>query len=72
MVFLPLEGSAVPVPDYEDPDYSVCDGCGKVYVRGVEADPIGEVCPDFGALWQGGVIDVPALSDYVLDVRDSL
>lgn len=72
VVFLPLEGSAVPVPDYEDPDYSVCDGCGKVYVRGVEADPIGEVCPDFGALWQGGVIDVPALSDYVLDVIDSL
>jgi hypothetical protein len=72
VVFLPLEGSEAPVPEYDDPDYTVCDGCGTVYVRGVEAGPIGQVCPDFESLWESGVISVPAVEDYVLDVRDTL
>jgi len=72
VVFLPLEGSSAPVPAYDDPQYTVCDGCGTVYVRGLEAGPIGEICPDFGSLWQGGGITVPPVEDYVLDVRDNL
>lgn len=72
VVFLPLEGAEATGPAYHDEVYTECDGCGTVYVRGIEAGPIGEVCPDFEGLWSDEVIAVPDLSDYVLDVRDNL
>ena len=70
VVFMPLEGQDSTGPSYEDPSYSECDGCGTVYVRGIQAEPLGVVCPGFEGLWEDGVLPVPEIADYVLDVRD--
>ncbi len=72
VVFMPLDGVEATGPAYHDEAYSTCDGCGTVYVRGIEAPPIGEVCPDFEGLWSEGVLPIPQLADYVLDVRANL
>ncbi len=72
VVFLPFEGQDATGPSYEDPAYSACDGCGKAYVRGIEAPPIGEICPDFTQLWADGIVPVPEVADFILDVRGSL
>ncbi len=72
VVFMPAETEYAGTDIWYDPSYSDCDGCGTVYVRGVEggaAEVIGEVCPDFQAIWDRGVLPLPEIEDYVFTVR---
>ena len=43
-----------------------CDGCGTLYIRGVES---GTVCPDLSAAWDGR-LDPPDVADFVLSIHD--
>lgn len=61
VIFLPRYESGT--SDYENPR-SVCEGCGTLYIRGVEQ---GEVCVDFNGLWQG--LNPPNLDDILLPIR---
>ncbi len=65
LVFLPLTGD-------DGGAYGKCDGCGTLYVRGVETVEYGEVCPDFGEGWQRTTDDLPDLSSFVLTLREVL
>ncbi|RME25007.1 MAG: hypothetical protein D6798_09920 [Deltaproteobacteria bacterium] len=65
LVFLPLTGD-------DGGDHGKCDGCGTLYVRGVETVEYGEVCPDFGDGWQRSRDDLPDLSTFVLTLREVL
>ena len=55
---------------YDNADYSPCDGCGTLYVRGLEQTDI-TVCPDLSFLWNGGLTH-PAPTDFALSIRDQL
>lgn len=55
-------------PEYENDPYTGCDGCGTLYLRGLEQEAI-EVCLDFDFLW-AGLLDRPVLSDFTFTVRD--
>ncbi|MCO4774129.1 MAG: hypothetical protein KDA24_29125 [Deltaproteobacteria bacterium] len=48
--------------------YSRCEGCGTLYVRGVES---AEVCVDFSSLFDGR-LQPPDPSGYVLPVREQM
>jgi hypothetical protein len=61
LVFLP--GDSESVDTGLDP---ACDGCGTLYVRGVES---GEVCVDLSAAWDGRLAP-PETAEYVLSVYD--
>ena len=52
---------------YDDDPYTACDGCGTLFVRGLEQPII--VCPDLDLFSQ---LSPPAVEDYVLSVRDLL
>ncbi len=69
LVFEPRYDADATDEDYENDPYSECDGCGTVYVRGLEQPGI-EVCPDFDFLWDGGTLVPPAVEDYALSMRD--
>lgn len=56
------------VDPFPNEPYSLCEGCGTLYVRGVEST---EVCVDFGALFDGR-LQPPAPSSYLLPVREQL
>lgn len=61
VVFLAAAGDTV---DTElDP---ACDGCGTLYIRGVES---GTVCPDLTFAWDGRLTP-PDVSDFVLSIHD--
>lgn len=66
LVFMPRYEEEVGGTAYPNDPLSVCDGCGTLYVRGVQ---YGTVCPDFG-VWFGGVIEPPDVEDYVLLLQD--
>jgi hypothetical protein len=53
-----------------DGDYSACDGCGTLYVRGLEEESWGQVCPDFQAIWDRGVVARPTDTDFIFTLRD--
>jgi hypothetical protein len=53
---------------YENYPYGECEGCGTLYIRGVEQ---GTVCVDVSSLFDGSLAP-PSLEDYVLSVRESL
>jgi hypothetical protein len=55
-------------PDYENQPYEGCDGCGTLYVRGLEQPGL-EVCVDLGFLWEGALTPPPT-SDFALILRD--
>lgn len=68
VVFQPrYTDDAVDTGTTNDP-YSACDGCGTLYVRGIEQ---GEVCMDFGFVWDG-LLTHPTAEDYALSLRDTL
>ena len=69
VVFMPTETDDSTGDVWYDPSYSACDGCGTVYVRGVEAEPIGTICPDFESIFARGILDLPEIDDYVFSVR---
>lgn len=66
LVFLPRDDSDITGPDYPNDPLSDCDGCGTLYLRGVES---GEVCPDFGFLFDGSR-QPPPVQDFVHSLRD--
>ena len=50
---------------YENHPYGQCEGCGTLYIRGVEQ---GTVCLDVAPLFDGS-LSPPLVEDYVLSVR---
>ncbi len=66
LVFLPRTEGDITDPPYDNP-LSVCDGCGTLYVRGVEqAEPI---CVDLMSLALDGLIEPPTVQSFVLPHR---
>ena len=59
LVFLPESATDTGVP-------AACDGCGTLYVRGID---LGEICVDLTTIWNG-TLQPPALEDFVLSTRD--
>lgn len=49
--------------------YSECDGCGTIYLRGVEAVELGEVCLDFSFVWSDDPFTPPGVEEFVLTLR---
>jgi hypothetical protein len=65
VVFLPRFEETITGDDFDNP-LSVCDGCGRLYVQGVEQDGI-DVCIDFSHLFEDYVLPNP--DDYVLPIH---
>ncbi len=65
LVFLPRYDDDATDTGYANEPYGTCDGCGTLYVRGLEQ---GEVCVDFSAIWDGP-LDPPAIDDFVTSLR---
>lgn len=66
LVFLPGRSDDSSSEPYPNDPLSVCDGCGTLYVRGVES---GKVCLDFDFLFDGSA-ELPELGDYILGLHD--
>jgi len=66
LVFLPASSDDSSSEPYPNEPRSVCDGCGTLYVRGVES---GEICLDFDFLFDGSS-GLPELADYILGLHD--
>lgn len=49
IVFLPRADDDVTDEGYPDDPYVKCDGCGRLYIRGLDQGI--DVCPDFSGLW---------------------
>lgn len=64
LVFLPRTEGDVAAPPYENPN-SVCDGCGTLYVRGVES---GEICMNFQFALDDLIVP-PSVDSFVLPHR---
>ncbi|MCA9571082.1 MAG: hypothetical protein KC656_24750, partial [Myxococcales bacterium] len=64
LVFLPRSENDITGQPYPNDPLQQCDGCGTLYIRGVEQ---GTVCPDFT-----GVFDLtpPTVDEFVLSVRE--
>ncbi|MFT4976673.1 MAG: hypothetical protein ACI8S6_002578 [Myxococcota bacterium] len=67
LVFQPTSVEEGASPDTE---YSACDGCGTLYIRGVETVEYGEVCVDFSWLWSEGTVDLPDPTDFITTFRE--
>jgi len=67
LVFQPTSVEEGASPDTE---YSACDGCGTLYIRGVETVEYGEVCVDFSWLWSEGTVDLPDPEDFITTYRE--
>ena len=58
---------------YLDDERSVCDGCGTLYLRGIETtENYGTICPDFSDVWTGDWLDLPTEDDYLLTIQQLL
>lgn len=68
LVFSPRFDGDPDDPDYPNEPYSECDGCGTLYVRGLEQDGI-EVCLDLAFLWEG-MLAPPELQEFAFTLRD--
>ena len=66
LVFQPTDDDDLTDDDYADDPYTDCDGCGTLYVRGVEQST---VCPDLSWVWDGALVP-PEAEDYILTLRD--
>jgi hypothetical protein len=53
-----------------DTTYSACDGCGTLYIRGVETVEYGEVCVDLSWLWSEGTVTLPDPEDFITTFRE--
>jgi hypothetical protein len=55
---------------YLDEDHSTCDGCGILYLRGIETENYGQICPDFSGLWlsENSMI-LPEATDFLLTLQ---
>lgn len=65
LVFLPRYSFDITGQPYPNDPLQECDGCGTLYIRGVEQ---GEVCPDFSGLQ--AEFPAPDHTDYVFSLRD--
>lgn len=68
LVFEPRRTGDPQDPDYENDPYAGCDGCGTLYLRGLEQPGI-EVCLDLDFLWEGG-LDRPTIRDFAFTLRN--
>ncbi len=68
LVFQPRYGDDPTDTGGAEAPYGACDGCGTLYIRGVEQPQL-EVCPDFSSLWNGDLAP-PAAQDFILTLRD--
>ena len=68
LVFEPRYDGDPDDPDYPNDPYSNCDGCGTLYVRGLEQEGI-EVCLDLSFLWEGSLTP-PDVEDFAFTLRD--
>jgi hypothetical protein len=68
LIFQPRYEDDLTDKEYANLPYGECDGCGTLFVRGVE---IGEVCIDFEWLWTGSLVP-PEPIDYVLSTREGM
>ncbi|TVQ92517.1 MAG: hypothetical protein EA397_06825 [Deltaproteobacteria bacterium] len=68
LVFEPRRGGDPQDPEYDNEPYTGCDGCGTLYLRGLE-QPTLEVCMDFDFLWDG-LLDHPRIQDYAFTLRN--
>ncbi|MFK7929209.1 MAG: hypothetical protein AB8H79_13530 [Myxococcota bacterium] len=68
LVFSPRFDGDPNDPNYPNEPYSECDGCGTLYVRGLEQDGI-EVCLDLDFLWDG-MLAPPELQEFAFTLRD--
>ncbi len=66
LIFLPRSEDNITDSPYPNDPLSECDGCGTLYLRGVES---GEVCVDFSFVFDEGVLVPPDVSTFVLPHR---
>lgn len=66
VVFLPRTREDVAGETYPNDPLSVCDGCGRLYVQGIEQVGV-DVCVDFSFLFDD--FPVPNTDDYVLPLH---
>ena len=67
LVFMPKD--ADDTTDYLSDEHSVCDGCGTLYLRGIETENYGTICPDFSNLWIEDVVSLPTADDFLLTLQ---
>ena len=67
LVFLPRFTDDIIGEEYPNDPLSECDGCGTLYIRGVEA---GEVCIDLGTVFDNAEATVPGVEEFVLSLHD--
>lgn len=53
---------------FDNQPYTACDGCGRIYVRGLDQGI--DVCPDLSFLWDGNTLTPPAIDEFLLSSRD--
>ncbi|MFZ5481781.1 MAG: hypothetical protein ACOZNI_33780 [Myxococcota bacterium] len=61
LVFLPRDAEDASDTGSTNTPYDECDGCGTLYLRGVES---GEVCPDLSVVWDGRLAP-PEIEEFV-------
>ncbi|MEZ4317709.1 MAG: hypothetical protein R3F61_09395 [Myxococcota bacterium] len=66
LIFLPRSEDDITGVPYPNDPLSECDGCGTLYIRGVES---GEFCPDFSFLFDGS-LQAPPVAEFVSSLRD--
>jgi len=67
LVFMPKD--ADDTTGYLDEEHSACDGCGILYLRGIETENYGQICPDFSNLWLNDSVDLPDADDFLLTLQ---
>lgn len=68
VVFQPRFQDDIVGEEYPNDPLSVCDGCGRLYVQGVEQEGR-DVCLDLSFLFQEGAFPLPNPDDYVLPLH---
>ncbi|HHO54430.1 MAG TPA: hypothetical protein ENK18_27060 [Deltaproteobacteria bacterium] len=67
VVFLPRFEEDIAEEPYDDELRSACDGCGRLYIQGIEQPEV-EICVDFSFLFDGS-FTLPDPDDYVLPLH---
>lgn len=67
LVFLPRFTDDIIGEPYNNPELSSCDGCGTLYIRGIEA---GEVCVDLSTIFDEAEGSLPTIDDFVLTLHE--
>lgn len=68
VVFQPRAEEDIVGDQFVDPELSACDGCGRLYVQGVEQVDV-DVCIDFSFLFADGGFPLPDADDFVLPIH---